>query len=206
MQATNPNKPSPIVPILVVLCLALGALVVLLALKSRRLTAEVSELRAAAQVDLGNALGAGQRVEPMILLDPQGSPVPLSFEPGNGAVLLLLSSGSCNYCEEARPIWSRIAEASQSDRLRVVGLVTDADPEQLAALDLPFDLYTPGGDATAFMSRIPGVPAALLIDEQGIVIRAFYGEQAGLEQAVAGFLARGQPAAGAAPPQPAAAR
>lgn len=179
---------------LIVLCVILGALDALLALKTRRLSAEVTDLRASSQASLSNALAAGQTVQPMVLLDHTGTPVPLSFEPGNGSVLLLISSGACEYCKEAEPIWTKVAGDLQSDRLRVIGLAIDTAPEELEHADLPFDLYTPGGDAVWLMSRIAGVPAAILINDQGVVVRAFYGEQFGLEEAVkAHLLAQSHP-------------
>ena len=182
------KKPFPLIAVLGPACIVLALLVIVLSTKVRTLSAANIRLEAQALAGPSEVLSAGQAVQPMVLLDPQGNSTPLSFEPGNGSVLMLISSGSCDYCEIAKPIWNQIANDHQSDPLRIVGLALDTTPDQIQEADYPYEMYTPGGDAMWLMSRISGVPTALLIDENGIVVTAFYGQQEGLGDAVSAHL------------------
>jgi len=186
-ESTN-RAVSPAFKAILALCVLLAALDVVLALRVRDLTAEVARLRADADMGMGGALTAGDVVQPVMLLDQNRDPTPVSFERGNGSVLLLFSSGSCDYCEVARPIWAGVAENLQSDRLRIVEIVQGGSPEMIAGLPAPYEVCLPGGDILPLLARVPGTPSSVLIGEGGVVIRAFYGEQAGLEGAVRAHL------------------
>jgi len=191
MRKQTEDSISPQIAAMGFVCVILAGLVVVLGMKVRSLSADVVRLEAQALAQQPNRDGfaAGEVVAPMTLVDPQGVAVPLSFEPGAGSTLLLISNKSCRYCEDARPIWDRIAGDPRMDGIRIVELVLDASPEHLQQSDYPYEVYTPGEDVIRLLSRIPVVPAAILIGERGVVVQGFYGEQTGLESVVMAYAA-----------------
>ncbi len=131
----------------------------------------------------------GQAFPHLTLRDAAGAPVELARPPEHTATLLLVSSATCDLCESVRPVWKQVAETASGSHLRVLELVLGAEPEALVDRVAPYGLVSAGDDAWSLVGRIPGVPAAILIEDTGLVLRAFYGEEHdGLQQAVKGYL------------------
>ena len=189
----GPERPSFFAGALVVFCLALAGVVVALVLRNRELSARVGELE-------GLVHAAGRPSVPALegrafpaeqLFDADGAPTALGELPESHATLLLISSSTCDYCELARPTWDRVARRAAGTHLRVLGLVLDATPLELAGRASAYPLLAPADPQLA--RRIPGVPAALLLDASGRVQTAVYGgEKSGLERLVEEFLGRAQ--------------
>lgn len=113
---------------------------------------------------------------------PAGEPSP---------VLLLVSSKSCDACEAARPAWAEAALVAQDAGVRVLELVLDTTPDALEGAELPYPRLAAGDDAWSLSRRIPGVPAAILVDVDGTVSRAFYGgAHRGLTEALVALVER----------------
>jgi len=171
-------------------CALLGALDVALAWRVRTLGERLAELSA-----VGGAGGArpvlleGDALPELTLLDVAGRPVPLRLPGRHTATLLFVSSPSCGFCEDARPTWLEVARLAEGSHLRVLELVLDTEPAALAGRELPYEAVAAAGDAWSLLARVPGVPAALLVDEGGTVRLALYGDaHTGLREAVEEFL------------------
>ncbi len=187
--AGAPERPSFFVGVLLVFCLALAGIVVALVLRNRELSARVGELE-------GLVHAAGSPPVPALegrafpadeLFTADGTPVGLGALPESHATLLMVSSSTCDYCALARPTWDRVARRAAGTNLRVLGLVLDATPQALAGQRSPYPLLAPADPQLA--RRIPGVPAAFLLDASGRVESGIYGGgQEGLERLVDGFL------------------
>ena len=87
-----------------------------------------------------------------------------------GRTLLLVFSPDCPACEQTFPFWEYLVEGAPPT-LRVVGLCVGDDPPP----SLSFPVYTLPGAAPECLQRVPLVPASLLVDGEGRVVRAWYG-------------------------------
>lgn len=183
-------RPSTFVVALVVLCLALAGLDVVLVLQNRELSARVGELTRlvhAAERPL-DALD-GRPFPVTTLVDADGTSLGLTEIPETHATLLLLSSPACEHCELAYAAWDRAARRAAGTHLRVLGLALDTPREGLRTVDTPYPRLAPGEGEAELLRVLPGVPAAVLVDAQGVVLGAVYGgEQTGLDELVDGFL------------------
>jgi hypothetical protein len=184
------RRRSPFVAAVVAACLGLAALDVALVLRSRGLSARVLELERAVLAARSAELGAGQLIAPLTLLDAEGGVVRVPDPDAGGATLLLVSSGSCEHCDDVAALWEELARSAEGSGLRVLGLVLDATPAELRERAAPWPELAPGPDSWALVRRLPGVPAALLVDDAGLVLEAFYGApQDGLREALGAHLA-----------------
>ncbi len=176
---------------LVLACLALAGLDVALALRVRLLQRRLAVLAAP---DPRRALLQGDRFPRVTLFDAAGEERALLDPSTSVAALVLVSSASCGACDAVRPFWKAVVRADSTTSLRVLELVLDARPEELSdheSLGSPGAtlLVTPGGDGLELAARLAGLPAAILVDGDGAVVHAFYGEvQAGLLSAVEDFV------------------
>lgn len=175
---------------LLVVCVALIALDLALALRVRTLNRRVGSLTRLVEAGERPLLVAGEAFPELSLVGADAQPVAL-LDPASAGTLLLVSSLSCDVCDDVRPTWDATADLCSGSPLRILELVLDAKPSTLPAGDGRTPALASGGDAWAFVGRIPGVPAAILIDGTGTVRRAFYGaEHQGLPAAVEEFLFR----------------
>ncbi len=170
-------RPSPFVASLVVLCLALAAVDLLLIRRNRELSARVDELSRRVRAAERSPVPAleGRHFPADELLDAAGEPTFLAALPPGHATLLLVSSDACDLCARALPRWEDAARRAAGTHVRVLGLVLDATPAGLAGRAAPWPLLAPIDPTLA--ARVPGVPAALLLDADGVVRRAAYGAE-----------------------------
>jgi len=190
------RRPSAFGLLLVALCIALGATQVALVLRNRALSARVVELTQLVEAARPPELPPleGRPFPALRLLDAEGAELDLTALPQGHATLLFVSSSACDYCDLARPVWDRVARSLAGSPVRVLELVLDAAPGELAQRDASHPLLAPPDPSLA--RQLPGVPAALVIDSAGVVRRSVYGgEQLGLERAVA-ELSAGEAGAG----------
>lgn len=161
----------------VVACVALSVLVLLLLRENRRLNAFFSE----ALEGVGSTgLVAGERPPALDLLarKPADDSNPLDFADGRRATILLLTNGSCESCAFSLPYFNALAESWAAQAVVAAEIQIDAaSPETLAhpgssvlpavAVRDPFKTW---------LRRVPMVPAALLLDADGALVKAYYGE------------------------------
>lgn len=180
-----------LVRLLAGLCVLLIALDAALVLRVRALNERVGALSRAVLAAERPLLVEGQPFPALSMIDADGNDVPLLDPDASTATLLLVSSESCDACEEVRPEWDAVSRLCAGSHLRVLELVLDAEPERLSAREAPHPVLAPGGDAWSLVGRIPGVPAAILVDGTGSVRRSFYGaEHRGLRKAIEDELLR----------------
>ncbi len=172
-------------------CAALAALDFALVWRVRELNRRVAGLTRLVEAHERPLLLEGEAFPALTLIDADSRPVPLLDGAGSSGTLLLVSSETCEVCADVRPVWAVAAERCADSPLRVLELVLDAKPASLPAREQGYPLVASGGDAWSLVGRIPGIPAALLIDANGIVRRSFFGaEHQGLPQAVEEYLLR----------------
>jgi len=157
-------------------CLGLLAVDVGLVLKNRALEERVASLTRAVYAAERPSLIEGQEFPRISASDANGEPISITGSKEHTATLLLVSADACDACESVRPLWRRVAELAAGSHLRVIELVVDVGPEGLQGRDAPYPLIAAGDDVWSLTARMPGVPGAILIDEQGVVQRAFYGK------------------------------
>jgi hypothetical protein len=189
----NPGTPSGerrslFVPALVGVCVVLVAVDVALVMRNRSLSERLFRLEHTVRAAQSEGLAAGELFPPVALLDFGGAAVHVP-DPGGGSTLLLVSSSSCEYCEDVAGLWRDVARTADGTPLVVFELVLDATPQALSERSSAWPLLAPGPDSWTLVRRLPGVPAALLVGGDGKLLHASYGaQQPELSGAVAGFL------------------
>lgn len=184
-DATKRGGPSLFLMSVLAACVGLLAIDVALVLRNRSLADELTALQSVVAAKPRPPLVEGDELPRISLFDTTGAAVDPVSSDDHTATLLFVSSAACDACGALRPLWNRAAERARGSHLRVLELVLDADAADLAERDAPYPLVTEGGDAWALLARLRGVPAALLVDDSGRVLRSFYGEgHEGLSTAV----------------------
>jgi len=119
-------------------------------------------------------LEEGRALAPLLLLDPSGVTVPVGFDDFVGTVLLFHSAG-CGACEATVPHWrSALLEAARPD-VHVVVAQTDGQSARVDLEGLPASLAVPL-PPEGWLAALPAVPATLVLDANGLLVRAWYGE------------------------------
>ena len=174
---------------LAVLCAGLAAVDVGLVIRNRRLQERVDELTEIVAAATRPVLVEGDPLPAVPLLDAAGQPAELEALAAGRPLLLFVSSHACGYCDEVRPVWDQVARASAGTGLDVLELILDGAPGEPRGEAAPYPQWTLVEGGQAFAVRVPGVPAAILVDGAGTVRRILTGEaQAALEAAVEQFL------------------
>lgn len=159
---------------LVVATLALSVLVTLLATENRRLKNALAQ--AAAPV-IPASLLVGRSLGPLTVTDRSGAQTTLSFTGQAPATLVLIIAGSCSHCENTIPVWERALERASNPRLRITCLQIDVpSPEALEKLTQPWPLYGVVRDRGEWVAELPMVPAAFLLDADGVITHSWLGE------------------------------
>ncbi len=187
--SADAKRRSLFVPALVVACVVLTGFDLALVFQNRELSAEVRELTQRLVRTRRPTLIPGDPFPSIGLFEADGRPASLHAGESEAGVLLFVSSTSCGYCDDVRPLWNEIARTFSGPHLRVVELVLDVGSDVIAERDAPFPALTGGDDVWSLVDRMPGIPAAILVDASGKVHRTFYGtDHSGLESAVEDFL------------------
>lgn len=159
-------------PFLVVACIALAALVFFLARQNRELKARVAGLETQAMPP--GTLKTGDRVEPMTLLAESGVPTVVEFGSSKPKTLLLVFSAHCPACEKTLPLWNPFAVRVAATGTRVVGIQLDKG-QSASAVVARFPVYAVTKPEPAALGKLPYVPAAVVLDGHGIVVKAWFG-------------------------------
>ncbi len=177
------ERPSLFVGFLVVACLALVIVDLVLIRQNRSLRSRVGELSQLVESGERPVLGPGDAFPALTLVGSDGAATSLPFQ--ESTTLLLISSQSCHACDLAKPVWNEAVAVAERGGIRVAGLSLDGVAEELDEVEAPYAMFAPGDDVFSLITQTPGVPAAILIDGDGVVLRSFYGaEQLGLVEAV----------------------
>ena len=119
-------------------------------------------------------IAEGRSLAPVQLLDPSGVAVPVGFDGFVGTVLLFHAAG-CGACEATAPRWrSALREAARPD-VHVVVAQTDGATARIDLAGLPASLAVPL-PPEGWLAALPAVPATLVLDANGSLVRAWYGE------------------------------
>ena len=169
---------------LVVVCIALAALVLLLAWQNRELKGEQAAISAMQAAPAG--LAAGDPFPVLALLDASGGASTLQFGEDEPRRVLLVFSTQCPACRDTLPIWSSLLE-QPSPGIRVAGVQLGGATDEVPFL--PFPVYTPEDGGAALAGAIPFIPATLIVDGGGEVEQVWYGlldeaSQQALEEAL----------------------
>jgi len=174
---------------MMVACLVLVILVLMLARENVMLKKELGSFTAggADQVHM-----EGQVFPALTVFDPAGSDRRIDFGQGEAGrqTLLLVYSSQCPACVQTIPIWEdvffelRARPENDPGPVEVLAIQTDmpdpskpdADLGAMLTMALPFPVFGIRDPATMEeLSRIPYIPAALLIDSDGKVVRTWIG-------------------------------
>lgn len=135
----------------------------------RTTLAKVTEMKARER-----GLVEGATLAPLELADAAGAPVRIEFQQAVGTVLLF-HSGACDACAHTAPHWrSALLEAERPD-LAVRVIQTDGAEARVDLEGLPASLVVPL-PPVGWHANLPAVPATLLLDSAGVLVRAWYGE------------------------------
>lgn len=150
-----------------------------LALRENRRLRDQLVTMAAARARAGG-LEEGQVLAPIRLNSSlnsvTGTTVAVHFEGAGSGTLLLFHASSCDACEVTRPLWRRAIEEAARPDVRVFCVQTDGAEGALSALEgLPASLGVPL-PPIGWLAALPAVPATLLVDDSGVLTRAWYGE------------------------------
>ena len=153
---------------------ALCVTLVLLVRENRRLREQVTAM-AGSRARAGG-LAEGQVLGPVRLRGAAGSEIEVRFEGESSGTVLLFFATGCGACEATAPRWrAAISRAARPD-VRVVCVQTDAGAGVAFALEgLPASVAVPL-PPVGWLAALPAVPATLIVDEHGRVVRAWYGE------------------------------
>jgi hypothetical protein len=165
---------------LLMVCLGLIAGVLVLASQNVRLKKELGShtIRSADQVDL-----FGMTFPPLELRDRAGAPTTIEF--GEKGALLMVFSSDCPDCVATLPDWEELFigdKAIKPDMIPSYGIQLDMpqpdleDPDTAMVKTMPFPVLGPADEtALRHLRQIPIIPAALVLDMDGMVIKAWPG-------------------------------
>src|SRR5262245_18919841 len=133
----------------------------------------------------------GKALAPFTLRDAAGKDVRLDFEGDAIGTVLLFHASACEACQNSRAFWrSALEEAARPD-VRVLCVQTDVveGSAPISIEGLPASLAVPL-PPVGWLAALPVVPATLVTDEDGTLVRAWYGElDAGSAKELAGVIA-----------------
>ena len=139
-----------------------------------------------------SGLGEGQALGPFTLRDAGGKDVRLDFAGGSLGTVLLFHASGCEACQNSRAFWRSAIEQAARPDVRVLCVQTDVTEGAPIAIEgLPASLAVPL-PPVGWLAALPVVPATLLVDEAGVLLRAWWGELDGdtaqeLASAIAGL-------------------
>lgn len=120
-------------------------------------------------------VGVGTRAGDILLLARSGGREELRLSAPEKPVLLLIVGHSCPSCREMSPLWAAVAERANACGVRTVTI----DRQAASIADLPETyakplelVHVPALDTT-WLANAFDVPAAYLIDAQGVVAWAW---------------------------------
>ena len=159
------------VPFLAVVCLALGAQVVLLVRTNRQLRAVLAQT-AQGPPPTARLLAVGDTLPPLELASADGRER-LAFDGQQEHLLLLVFADGCPACDDAREDW-RTLHRMAPPSARFLGLQIDCAAGRSAA-DLGFPVMTFAAASDFHEELFQAVPMTLLVDPFGLIEWVSYG-------------------------------
>jgi hypothetical protein len=156
--------------VLIIACIALAALVLLLAWQNRQLKEELASVSTMQMPPKG--LAAGDLFPSLVLLEEGGEPTTLEFGEDEPRRLLLVFSTQCPACRDTLPIWNSLLENPPSG-VQVAGIQLGGATDEFPFL--PFPVFTPEDGGASLAGKIPYVPATLIVDPGGRIEQIWYG-------------------------------
>lgn len=151
-------------------CAVLAVLVVVLAWQNLSLKKTVERLNAA--VPAAGAVGVGDTLGEVLLIDESGDEHPLTFDGNPEGTLLLVFSTRCPACTETLPFWSELHASAGEASPRVLGIrLNEATGDAI----VPFPVYGIDQARSAGLAKVPYIPATLLVDGRGVISQVWYG-------------------------------
>jgi len=149
--------------------------------ENRRLRDDLVAMAAAKARAAG--IEPGQALAPFTLHDAAGADVRVDFTGEFPGTVLLMHASGCDACANSSAHWRSAIEQAARPDVRVVCIQTDAeDGTPLSLEGLPASLAVPL-PPVGWLGAIPAVPATLVLDENGVLVRVWYGElDAGIAQ------------------------
>jgi peroxiredoxin len=132
-----------------------------------------------------NVLKPGDVVSAVSTTDLDGCPYELNYYKDGRHRLLLFFSPNCPYCQQQSPLWRDLLDKVDSNRIAVVGIVSDReDPKSVSAhvdgagyfktrTPLPVVFFD---DESLATYKLTATPTTLLINEEGKVEHAWVGK------------------------------
>jgi peroxiredoxin len=118
----------------------------------------------------------GQTLAAVTLHDAAGRDVHLDFASEFLGTVLFFHASGCGACANTRPLWSSAIAAAGRPDVRVVCIQTDVlEGAPLALEGLPPSLAVPL-PPEGWLASLPAVPATLVLDEHGVLTRAWFDE------------------------------
>jgi hypothetical protein len=162
-------------------CVVLCALLLRANALNRRLREDYSQ----ALEKAGSAgIAVGESVEPLRVAAVQGDPSPadastlLTHDDGRAGTLLLLVSGGCDTCRFSLPYFSRLADLASKQGFVPLAVQLDAAGDADLKFDgsMGFPIVAVEHSEKTWLRRVPLVPAILLVDPRGAVVKTYFGE------------------------------
>lgn len=162
---------------LILATLVLSVLVIVLARHNRQLRGETAALR---QLAGDSALFPGELLAWLDSFGPSSTGTDatdaLTLVDGRPGTILLLYSGTCGACEVVMPRFAALAARHRASGLACYGIQIDAkSPADLTHTDLGVDVRGVPGAERSWLRRIPLVPAIVILDHEGALVRGYYG-------------------------------
>lgn len=168
---------------LILATLVLSVLVVVLARHNRQLRGEAAALR---QLAGDSALFPGELLASLESFGPASTEASapstettqnaLTLVDGRPGTILLLYSGTCGACEVVMPRFAALAARHGASGVACYGIQIDAkSPAELTHTDLGVDVRGVPGAERSWLRRIPLVPAIVILDHEGALVRGIYG-------------------------------
>ncbi len=160
-------------------CLALAVLVLLLARQNRQLK-ETLVGHVHPTTPGAAEFKPGDQVSPITVVADSGQKTHVTFGGGEKKTLLLVFSSTCPACDQTLPVWRQLLAAGTPPSIRVVGIQTDrlkaaGSASAVVAQSYPFPVYGYERSKPDPLEKVPYVPAALVVDDRGVVKKAWFG-------------------------------
>jgi peroxiredoxin len=191
-MAENARRTEPFTAFLMIACVVLAGLVIALTMQNRSLKTRMAHASGPAP----DQFKMGDVISPIVVVDDSGTAKTIKFGEGERRTVLLVFSSHCPACRETLPVWRDMFKAPAASGVRVVGIQTDrldANPSQPGemAASYPFPVYGYKRPEKDPLEKVPFIPAAIVVDTNGVVTRAWFGvpetgQKEGLKQALAG--------------------
>jgi peroxiredoxin len=150
---------------------------VLLIRQNYQLRALVQDLEAEQRVQVGDKLG------PFKGTDLEGKPVDVRFDETGVRKVIMFSSTSCSFCKKQNPNWNQLMEQIDRRKYEVVELFREREAGNRVAAYLKANSLSNKDAARVLLvgddflkeKKLNSTPVTLIVGENGVVERAWFG-------------------------------